>query len=167
MDSILNDIFGDNQPGIGKVTVEKSRQDRKEDIELAKYLKGKYGGHYIVLSDISPQGVKVPDLLLTDKAIFESKNVSSLSSVDSQTKKALTQLDEENLSKYRNGLGSKGLCKVLALNVEEDLDADAKTIKTTVRHRIKRYSAHRAPCIDYVMVKRSGRVTFWPVKKSP
>ena len=57
------DIFGNNEPGVGTILVEKSRHDRTDDKNLAEYLRKRYGGDYIILSDIAPQGVKAPDLL--------------------------------------------------------------------------------------------------------
>lgn len=168
MKNILADIFGNEQPGKGTVKVEKSRQDRTADIKLAKYLKRKYGGNYIVLSDISPQGIKTPDILLTDKAIFESKNVSSLSSVDSQTKKALSQLDRSNLAKYRTGLDSNKLRKVLVLNLEEGFSIETEVIIKTALHRIDRYSATETSYINYIMIRQKNKApVFIRASKNP
>lgn len=101
----LNEIFGAVRPGKGSVFVEKSRHDRTDDIRLARFLKRKFGGNYIVLSDITSCGVKIPDILLANRAIFENKYVSNKSSLDSQTRKALHQLDRTNLARARTGLG--------------------------------------------------------------
>lgn len=164
--SFLRDIFGCHHPGRGSVKVEKSRQDRTEDVKLAKYLKRKFGGNYVVLSDITPQGVKVPDLLLTDRALFENKRITSLKSLDSQTRKALAQLDKINLAKLRAKLDSDNLRHVLVIQTDNDFDYD--DLEKVILHRINRYKTKNIPYIDYVIVRKKGRIDFvWKYKEAP
>ena len=165
-DSFLKDIFGNNKPGIGSVFVEKSRQDRTDDIKLAYYLKKKFGGDYTVLSDITPQGIKVPDLLLSGKALFENKNVTSLSSLDSQVRRALSQLDKDNLTKLHPKLGSNKLRHVLVVQINSDADLTYEVIINTISHRIERYRTTKTPYINYIMVRKNGRINYlWQPKK--
>ena len=119
-----------------------------------------------MLSDITPHGVKVPDILLTKRAIFEYKKASSLSSVDSQTKKALLQLDRENLVGLHRGLENKKYLHVLIISI--DCDANLIELKSIISHRILRYSIKKVPCLDYVIIKRKGRsLCFMEVQETP
>lgn len=165
-EDFLRDIFGYRCPGEGSVLLEKSRQNRTEDVKLAKYLKRKFGGDYVVLSDITPQGVKVPDLLLADKALFENKRVTSLKSLDSQTRRALTQLDKTNLAKLRTGLESDKLRHVLVIQIKRSFDYNE--MMEVVLHRINRYKIRRTPYIDYVLVRKNGKIVFiWKYQEAP
>ena len=164
--SFLSDIFGVIRPGEGSVFVEKSRHDRTDDVKLARFFKKKFGGDYIVLSDIAPKGVKIPDMLLTGRAIFENKSVSNNSSLDSQTRKALHQLDRTNLARARSGLGSSRLKHVLVVCLDDNCSMVNDEIVKIIFHRIKRYSAKRTPYINYVIVRKRGRIIFiWKYKK--
>ena len=162
----LKDIFGNNKPNMGSVFVEKSRQDRADDIKLAYFLKKKFGGNYTVLSDITPQGVKVPDLLLNGKALFENKNVTSLSSLDSQVRRALNQLDKDNLIKLHSCFGSNRLRHVLVIQINSCINITYEEIISTINHRVERYRTTKTPYIDYVIVRKNGRINYiWQPKK--
>lgn len=164
----LIDIFGDGEPGVGSIFVEKSRQDRTDDIKLAKFLKRKFGGSYVVLSDITPHGVKAPDLLLGGRAIFENKNVTSLTSLDSQIRRALSQLDRDNLRRLKFDLGSKKLRHVVVVRICGDLKMPYAEIVPIIEHRIDRYSKTAVPHVDYVLIRRGGKIKYlWKYKKAP
>lgn len=168
-DYYIQQIFGTGKPGSGTIKIEKSRQPRDDDINLATYFIRKFGGDYTIISDIAPQGAKPPDILLSERAIFENKNVSSVTSIDSQTKKALLQLDHRNLVLLRKNLGRKTLKHVLVISVNPDFVIDAALIFEIVLHRINRYASKRPQYIDFVIIKRknSSIRCFEVPKKSP
>ena len=156
--SFLRDIFGSFKPGKGSVFVEKSRQNRRDDEMLAKYFKRKFGGEYVILSDIAPHGVKVPDILLTKRAIFENKKVTSLQSLDSQTRRALFQLDKDNLKKLKINLRNKELRHVLVIQIEKGVKLDYEDVVGTIMHRINRHKINHPVCINYVMIRENGKI---------
>lgn len=145
-------IFGDNTPNDGSVVVEKSRQNRSDDIELANLFKTRFGGDYTVISDIAETGIKTPDLLLSKHAVFEYKKVSSDSSVDSQVKKALKQLDRNNLRALKRGIGGDSLSRVLVLRIDDSYTVDHPSLLRLIKNRISRYELKHKSYVDFAII---------------
>ena len=151
-----SDVFGDNKPGVGNITVEKSKFDREADINLAKYLKKTFGGKYTVLSDINPNGVKSPDILLDGKAVFEQKTVSSITSVDSNVRKAILQLQNSNLSK-RKLSNPESLKHIIVLEVNNDTQLNIDQIEEAIYHRLNRSKRGHDVDVDYILVRKNNK----------
>ena len=145
-------IFGDNTPNDGSVVMEKSRQNRSDDIELANLFKTRFGGDYTVISDIAETGIKTPDLLLSKHAVFEYKKVSSDSSVDSQVKKALKQLDRTNLRALKRGIGGDSLSRVLVLRIDDSYTVDRPSLLRLIKNRISRYELKHKSYVDFAII---------------
>ena len=155
-DSYRTIIFGNNKPGVGKdIVVEPSRANRKDDIEIARIFKEKHGGNYTVIGDKhKAEGIKSPDLYLENLSIFENKKITTSNAVDSQVRKAISQLSNDTIKELRIK-NSEWMNRIIVLNIDDKVkDSDTEIMKKAI-HRINRAKKHQEVNVDFIILLRS------------
>lgn len=157
----IEEIWGG---GDGKVSIQKEATKGYEVVIMDSWAK-KYGGNHIALKEVRTQGIKTPDILVKGKSVIEIKRVSSLSSVDSNVRRGIKQLEARNLDRIPKLSGHCRLRKVVCLTLSLDF-ATVEEVVRTVGHRINRYEiTYGMKCnIDWVIVRRRGYEKFLRVE---
>lgn len=89
-----NRLFKDETPGKGRIVFDKGVKIKKkeDEIRIARWLIGKYGGEYKILNESKNLRRKTPDILRNNTVLIETKTVSSETSFKNRLDEAIDQL---------------------------------------------------------------------------
>ena len=136
--------FGYAAPGKGSITKDAGYEEElhAEEVNMAKFLNGKFGGDVQLLKEVNEDKVKTPDFLWNGK-MWDLKTVTTEKSADTAVRKGLKQIKENPggiVLDYRGkNISEEGVRKVIDSRMKRGYEKDTDIMVIFGNDQIKVY----------------------------
>ena len=136
--------FGYAAPGKGSITKDAGYEEElhAEEVNMAKFLNGKFGGDVQLLKEVNEDKVKTPDFLWNGK-MWDLKTVTTEKSADTAVRKGLKQIKENPggiVLDYRGkNISEEGVRKVIDSRMKRGYEKDTDIVVIFGNDQIKVY----------------------------